>query len=122
MILGIGIDIVEIERIQSAIDRFQERFFDRILTSSEKRYCLSKANPSQHLAVRFAAKEAFVKALKDCRRVSWLDIEVCRLSEGSPFFSWNQKVGGVLKNKGVQICHLSLSHSRIHAVASVVFE
>ena len=80
MIVGSGIDMVEIQRIQHSADRFGQRFLRRVYTAQEQAYCLSKRNAAESLAARFAAKEAGAKALGTgiSRGVSWLEIEVGR--------------------------------------------
>lgn len=111
MILGIGIDIIEIERIKKSVDRFGNRFLNKIYTAIELEYCLSKQNKYQHLAARFAAKEAIYKALSnDTNEVySWQDVEIYNEINGLP----KVKFYGNLKNyldhgKGLKI---SMSHS-----------
>ena len=86
MIYGIGIDLVKVKRIEEALERWGERFQNKVFTPGEIRYCLQKKNPSPNFAARFAAKEAFVKALGiGIRRgVHWKDVEVQRGSLGKP--------------------------------------
>ena len=86
MIVGSGIDIVEIGRIQQSMDRHGKRFLDRVFTAAEQAYCLSKRNSAESLAARFAAKEAGAKALGTgiTHGVNWLEIEVAREPSGRP--------------------------------------
>ncbi len=86
MIIGSGIDMVEIGRIQQSMDRFGQRFLDRIFTPAELAYCLRKRKAAESLAARFAAKEAGAKALGTgiSRGVNWLEIEVSRAPGGRP--------------------------------------
>ena len=86
MIVGSGIDLVEITRIQQSIERFGQRFLNRVYTSSEQAYCLRKRNSAESLAARFAAKEAGAKALGTgiSHGVSWLEIEVIREPAAGP--------------------------------------
>lgn len=86
MIYGIGIDIIEIERIEKSVERFGDKFLNRIFTRKELEYCLSKASKYQHLAARFAAKEAIAKALSfnGDRGFSWQDIEITNKPNGRP--------------------------------------
>src|SRR6266705_5365051 len=87
MILGIGIDIIEVERIQSSFEKFGERFLKRILHPNEVSYCMSHRVPGPFLAARFAAKEAISKAFGTGigAQLSWRDMEVCRKESGEPF-------------------------------------
>ncbi|MFC0560481.1 holo-ACP synthase [Halalkalibacter alkalisediminis] len=116
MISGIGIDIVELERISKVMER-QPRFVDRILTTSEKNFFveLSESRQIEFLAGRFAAKEAFVKAIGTgiSASYSWQDIEVQKEPTGRPIL-----VVTGLSNK----VHLSISHSKTYAVAQVLIE
>ncbi|MGK9369053.1 holo-ACP synthase [Melioribacter sp. Ez-97] len=85
MVLGLGIDIIEIERIKQSVDNYGDRFLEKIFTISELEYCLSKKNKYQHLAARFAAKEAITKALSSVNvSPGWKDIEIGNLSNGMP--------------------------------------
>lgn len=115
MITGIGIDIVELERIQQIIER-QKRFPDRILTSVEKEKfkILGDKRKAEYLAGRFAAKEAFSKAFGTGigKELSFLDIEICTDEKGKPFIQKPFKEG----------VHLSISHSTNYAVAQVILE
>jgi holo-[acyl-carrier protein] synthase len=124
MIVGSGIDLVEIDRIQNSLDRFGERFLDRIFTAGEKRYCLSKKNAAESLAARFAAKEAGAKALGTgiSRGVAWLEIEVVREPGGRPAIAFHGRAAEYAKRIGVRNMALSLTHSRSTAMASVVLE
>ena len=86
MIVGSGIDLVEIARIQMSMDRFGQRFLDRVYTVAEQTYCLRKRKAAESLAARFAAKEAGAKALGTgiSHGVNWLEIEVVREPSGRP--------------------------------------
>lgn len=120
MILGTGIDIVEIERIKLTITKWGSRFLNKVFTDNEIAYCNSKADPAQHFAVRFAAKEAFYKALPQNREYtfSWKDIEVISEKSGNPLL----KTSGISGRLGDISVHLSLSHSKESAVAVVIIE
>src|SRR6266850_1132912 len=87
MILGVGIDIVEVERIEGSYERFGERFLNRILHPNEIKYCLSYKAPGPFLAARFAAKEAISKAFGTGigSQLGWRDMEVGRKESGEPF-------------------------------------
>src|SRR5476651_2333319 len=87
MILGTGIDIIEVARIASSYEKFGERFVNRILLPDEITYCLSHRNPAPFLAVRFAAKEAISKAFGTGigAQLGWQDMEICKKESGEPF-------------------------------------
>jgi holo-[acyl-carrier protein] synthase len=124
MIVGIGVDIVDIGRLQRVLDRQGERFVQRVFTAAEQDYCRAHRNPAPHYAVRFAAKEAAFKALGTgwAKGVSWLDVEVKRPEGEPPTLTLS---GGAHRHSlalGVCATHVSLSHSDEAAVATVVFE
>lgn len=124
MIAGLGSDVIEIERIRKSVTRFQERFLKRVFTSDELKYCQSKADPAPHLAGRFAAKEALVKALGTGLRGSmkWSDIEVCRDDKGAPFFRLSGAVKQACEEASIKFCHVTLSHSQTVASSTVILE
>lgn len=124
MIVGTGIDLVEIERIQRSTDRFGSRFLDRIYTAGEQEYCLRKRRAAESLAARFAAKEAGAKALGTgiSRGVTWTEIEVVREPGGRPSLKFHGRAAEMAKRLGVRNAALSLTHSRDMAMASVVLE
>ena len=124
MIVGTGIDIVEVPRIARSIERFGERFLNRIFTEAERRYCESKANRMERFAARFAAKEAGMKAIGTGMRggVRWQDFEVGREPSGRPTMLFHGKAAQVAERLGVRRSHLSVSHTEEHAVAYVVLE
>jgi holo-[acyl-carrier protein] synthase len=111
MIIGIGIDIIEIERIKSSIDKFGDSFLSKIYTQNELDYCLAKHNKYQHLAARFAAKEAIYKALATGweKDASWKSIEITNEPNGLPVATFFGKLKVFLsEDKDIKI---SLSHS-----------
>src|SRR3982074_3357382 len=124
MIVGTGIDIAEVERIRHAIERFGERFLQRIFTAGEIRYCDAKANRVERYAARFAAKEAAMKALGTGwnHGVRWRDCEVTRLPGGRPTISFHGAAGAIAAKLGVKNAALSLSHTQEQAIAQVILE
>ena len=125
MIAGSGIDIIEIERIQKSIDRFGQRFLNRVYLSGEQAYCLKKKrNAAESFAARFAAKEAAAKALGTgmSHGVTWLEIEVVREPSGRPTIQFHGRAAQRAQRMGVIRASLSLTHSTGLAVASVVLE
>jgi holo-[acyl-carrier protein] synthase len=124
MLIGTGIDLIEIDRIQKSMDRYGDRFLDRIYTPSEKAYCLRKRNAAESLAARFAAKEAAAKALGTGMSygVNWLEIEVTREPGGRPGLRFAGRAAQMAARLGVEHAALSLTHSETLAMASVVLE
>jgi holo-[acyl-carrier protein] synthase len=120
MILGIGNDIIEIERIRSAIQKHGERFISRLFTTRERDYCLKRKDPVPHFAGRFSAKEAVVKALGRGfgKYVSWLDLEVINAKTGKPHIHFSLDLQKNLLNTSVEI---SMSHCRLYATAVAIW-
>ena len=124
MIISIGIDIVEVYRISETIQR-TPRFVERVFTAKERAYCESKgAASAQSYAARFAAKEAFLKALKTGWRgkITWQDMEILNDAQGVPNLEIKGEARALLDNLGADKIHLSMSHTTDHAVAQVVLE
>ena len=123
-IAGIGIDLVEVPRIRALLERHGERFKQRTFTEAEAAYCDACADPAPHYAARFAAKEAASKALGTgiAEGVAWRDIEVLRDASGRPDLRLHGAARALADQLGVARCHLSLSHTKEHAAAQVVFE
>ena len=124
MIVGSGIDLVEISRIQHSLDRFASRFLDRVYTPAEQAYCLRKRTAAESLAARFAAKEAAAKALGTgiSRGVSWLEIEVIREPGTRPTLRLHGRAAEIARGLGAQRSALSITHTGSLAMASVVLE
>lgn len=124
MILGTGVDIIEIDRIRGSYERFGERFVRRILSDGELAYCLAHRDPAPFLAARFAAKEAISKAFGTGigTQLGWQDMEVGRKSSGEPFVILHAQGLSLLKERGADHVHLSLSHTQIYAVAMALLE
>lgn len=117
MIKGIGIDIVEIKRIKKAIKK-HKNFINRLYTQLEQSYCLSKNKPHLHFAVRFAAKEAVLKALgTGFRGVRWIDIEIERDEFGKPDVKLSGNALKVAEEKGIDKILISLSFNKENAIA-----
>jgi holo-[acyl-carrier protein] synthase len=124
MIVGSGIDIAEIGRIRRSVERYGERFLDRVYTAAEQAYCLRKRNAAESLAARFAAKEAGAKALGTgiSFGVNWLEIEVVRESSGRPTLRFHGRALEIASRLGVAHAALSLTHTGELAMASVLLE
>lgn len=124
MIVGMGVDIAEVPRIQQAIKRFGDRFLQRIYTAGEIRYCDSKANRVERYAARFAAKEAAMKALGTGwnHGVRWRDCEVSRMPGGRPTILFHGRAGEFATKLGVRNSVISISHTEEQAIAHVILE
>jgi holo-[acyl-carrier protein] synthase len=124
MIVGSGIDLVEIGRIQSTMDRYGSRFLNRVYTAAEQAYCLRKKMAAESFAARFAAKEAAAKALGTgiSFGVNWLEIEVVRETGGRPSVAFHGRAAQIASRLGVARAALSLTHTSALAMASVVLE
>ena len=124
MVVGIGTDLLEIARIAHSIDRFGDRFLERIFTPSEIEYCRSKKNSAESFAARFAAKEAGAKALGTgiSRGVGWLELEVTRAPGERPILDLTGRAADRARSLGVARISLSLTHSRDVALAVVILE
>ncbi len=124
MIVGTGIDIAEVPRIAESIEKFGERFLDRIFTEGERRYCDSKANRHERYAARFAAKEAGMKAIGTgwSHGVRWRDIEVVRMPGGRPTLHFHGKAAEIAAKLGAKHVALSLTHTKEQAMAQVILE
>ena len=124
MIVGSGIDLVEVARIEAAMARFGERFLARLFTPDEIRYCQSKANRVERFAARFAAKEAALKALGTGlgRGVSWRQMEVRREPGGRPSLYLGGRAAEIAAKLGCRRASLSISHTKEHAMAQVILE
>ena len=121
MIHGIGVDIIEIDRIQQSINDYGDVFLTKLFTPAEINYCTSKPFPTQHFAARFAAKEAFSKAISTgwAGDFEWKNVEIVNAPSGKPSFLFYGKTAEALKEHSVL---LSMSHSDNTVVAFVVIE
>jgi len=112
-----GLDIVEIARIQRALDRWGARFLERVYTAAEIELCQNRA---PELASRFAAKEAVAKAFRDNSGISWRDIEILSDQSGAPIVCLHGKAKAKAEEFGLKELVITLSHSKEYAIASVV--
>jgi holo-[acyl-carrier protein] synthase len=124
MLIGSGIDLVEIERIAQSIERYGERFLHRIYTENEISYCQRKRSSAESFAARFAAKEAGAKALGTgiSRGVTWQELQVERLPGGRPILVLRGRARQLADKLGVRTISLSLTHTSTLAMASVLME
>jgi len=124
MIVGTGIDIIEVPRVAAAIERFGKRFLQRIFTEAEIRYCDSKANRVERYAARFAAKEAAMKAIGTGwnHGVTFREVEVQRVPGGRPTLKFSGKAAEFAGRLGAVRASVSLSHTAAEAIAQVILE
>ena len=122
MIVGIGVDIQEVQKISEQLDR--ETYVRKVFTNSEIEYCRSHSRPDESFTGKFAAKEAFMKAIKAGIRqgIGFKDIEVVNRASGSPEFNLTNLADGLLNEIQADQIHLSISHSGGVAIAMVILE
>lgn len=124
MIVGLGTDLARISRFEKFLARGQQALLERLFTVGELDYCLARKFPAPHLAARFAAKEALLKAfglgLRD--GLSWHDIEVVRDPLGAPSLHLAGRAAAIAQQRGIISIHLSYSHDGDYAVATVILE
>lgn len=124
MILGSGVDLCEVPRIEAAVARYGSRFLERIFTAREIAYADRKANRFERYAARFAAKEAGMKALGTGWHggITWRDFEVVNLPSGRPTLNFHGRAAEVAAKLGVRHVALSLTHTKEQALAMVILE
>ena len=124
MIVGLGVDIADVGRVQAAIERHGEHFLRRVFTPAEIEYCESHRSRYERYAARFAAKEAAMKALGTGwrRGVRWVDIEVAREQSGKPVLRLRGAARVIADQLGTKHIALSLTHTETQALAQVIFE
>jgi holo-[acyl-carrier protein] synthase len=124
MIIGTGVDIVEIPRFRNIVGRLTDKFILRVFTPAEQQFCGGHRDPVPHYAARFAAKEALFKALGTgwAKGVTWLDAEVLREGQDAPVMKLHGEAQRLSISMGAQKAHLSLSHTEQWAIAMVILE
>jgi len=124
MVVGVGVDLVVIARIQRAMERWHERFLRRVFTADELEYAFRRRAPAEHLAARFAAKEATLKALGTglTMGVRWREMEVRRPGGGRPTLSLSGRTAALAAARGIRRFHVSLTHDGDYAMAQVLAE
>ncbi|MGQ9499932.1 MAG: holo-ACP synthase [Dissulfurimicrobium sp.] len=124
MIIGMGVDIVHIPRIEKAVLRFGEHFTSRIFTKDEIDYCLQHKKPYQCLALRFAAKEACSKALGTGigRGIGWHDIFITNMASGRPILNLTGTALQKAQDMKARLWHVTLSHETLYGIAIVIIE
>ncbi len=122
MIYGIGIDIIRVERMKEVVGRWGEKFLHRVFTDGEIAYCYEKKNPFLSLSVRFAAKEALIKAIGSMASIPFTDIEVVSRGNGKPVIHPKGRLEEFFRDNYLCNAHLSLSHESDYGIAFVVIE
>ncbi|HTY89336.1 MAG TPA: holo-ACP synthase [Candidatus Acidoferrum sp.] len=124
MILGIGIDIIEVARVRASHERFGARFLNRILLEDEIAYCLGHKDPAPFLAARFAAKEAISKAFGTGigAQLGWQDMEIRKKNSGEPFVVLHGKGDQLFRSRRAKRLLISLSHTVNYAAATAILE
>jgi len=124
MILGTGIDIIEVARVKASHERFGERFLKRLLHPDEIAYCLLHKNPAPFIAARFAAKEAISKAFGTGigAALGWQNMEIRRKASGEPFVVLHGKGKELFASRGAKQLLISLSHTQNYAAAMAILE
>lgn len=123
MILGHGIDLVDVARLRRSVEEHGDHFLNRVFTWAERDYCDRQTKRRfEHLAARFAAKEAVFKALGTgwSGGIAWTDVEVIRSEQGRPGARLSGVAAEVAEKIGIVLWHLSLSHTETHAIASAI--
>ena len=121
-LIGIGIDVVEVDRVKSSLDEFGDRFLEKLFTKVEQEYCGRQKRPELHLAARFAAKEAIAKAFGTGigKEVGWLDMEIIRRESGEPEVRLSGNAASYAERRGVVRVMVSLTHAKHYAAANAV--
>ena len=122
MIEGFGVDIVEVKRVKAAVKRYGRRFLDKIYTKREIDYCRSKGAPEQHLAARFAAKEAVYKAFGGGGKITiaWTDVEIINEKNGKPKVILKGSAKRLMDKRKIRKAVISLSHTKNYAVGNCI--
>src|SRR5438067_11316261 len=123
-VIGIGVDLIECSRIQHSMERFGDRFLNRVFTDGEIAYSMSMKFPERHLAARFAGKEAASKAFGTGigRAMGWRNIDIHKKESGEPFLVFSGTAETFAAERGVTSALITLSHTENYAVACVVLE
>lgn len=124
MIVGLGVDITEVDRVRGVIERQGERFLKRLYTDRERAYCEKFKNKYERYAGRFAVKEAAMKALGTgwTRGIRWVDIEVVRQASGKPTLELHGEAKKIAEKLGVKHMAVTITHTANQALAQVIFE
>jgi len=124
MIIGTGLDIIEIKRIKNSIEKYSPKFEKRVFTSNEINYCKSQGNPAKHYAARFAVKEAVSKCLGTgiTGTLGFRDMEIIHEETGKPVLKMIGKGKELFQRLKLKSIHITISHDRTHAIAHAIAE
>lgn len=122
MIYGIGIDLVKIDRMREVVQKWRGKFLNRVFTENEITYCYEKKDPYLSLSVRFAAKEALIKAIGARAAIPLTDIEIVNYNGGMPTIKAKGRLEDFFLDNSVHQVHLSMSHEKDYGIACVVLE
>ncbi|MBK8480485.1 MAG: holo-ACP synthase [Proteobacteria bacterium] len=122
MVIGIGLDLVTVSRFARMIERYGERLLGRLFTAGERAYCAKYAQPAQHYAARFAAKEALLKALGVPHGLSWHELEVVSAASRAPQIHLSGRAAEAARQLGITRLLVTLTHERDLAAAMIVAE
>lgn len=124
MIFGTGIDIIEIDRIKNSIQKYSDRFKNKIFTQKEIDYCHSQADPAKHFAARFTIKEAVLKCFGTGMTggILWKDIEVDKLNSGQPVLNLHGNGKKLFNQLNLKHIHISITHDKTYAAAHAIAE
>jgi holo-[acyl-carrier protein] synthase len=122
MIDAVGVDIADVKRIKSALERWGERFVERTFSKREAEYCRRHRDAALRFAARFAAKEAFIKCMGSARGIQWNEIELLNDRAGKPQFHLSDSIQKKLIKRKIRRVHVSVTHTAEYAVAFVVYE
>lgn len=124
MIYGIGIDLVEVLRIEKLLRRWNDRFITKVYSADEAAYCTKKAFPAIHFAARFAAKESFLKSLGKGlgMGIALRDVELINQPDGKPILKIHNRAEDILREAGIKAIHVSVTHTSKYANAVVILE
>lgn len=122
ILIGLGADLIEVERVRGVLERQGPRFLERVFTEEERTYCSAMAHPHKHYAARFAAKEAVSKCFSTGigAELGWRSVSVYHGARQQPLVRLDEKGGALLRQVGATHVHLTLSHTETHALAVAV--
>lgn len=124
MIVGIGVDLCDTNRVRELLDRYGERFEQRVFTERERGYCRNDRRRHECLGGRFAAKEAALKAIGTglSHGIAWKDVELVSSERQPPRIAWHRRAAEIAAQRGMEHCHVTITHDGGLAVAVVILE
>lgn len=124
MIVGIGVDLCDTNRVRSLLDRYGDRFVNRVFTERERGYCRNERRRHECLGGRFAAKEAALKAIGTglSQGIRWRDVELVSSERQPPRIEWHRRAAEIAAERGMKTCHVTITHDGGMAVAVVILE